>query len=86
VPVLVDDGDVHIESNDIISYLEKKFPEPRPIPAATKMKSPDSCARLTTIILWHLGARVTPFVTKKAALAQAYSQGAGDGRPRVQPN
>ena len=26
VPVLVDDGDVHIESNDIIAYLEKKFP------------------------------------------------------------
>ena len=33
VPVLVDDGDVHIESNDIIAYLEKKFPEPRLIPA-----------------------------------------------------
>ena len=28
VPVLVDDGDVHIESNDIIQYLEKKFPLP----------------------------------------------------------
>jgi glutathione S-transferase len=32
VPVLVDDGAVHIESNDIIQYLEKKFPEPRLIP------------------------------------------------------
>lgn len=32
VPVLVDDGDVHIESNDIIAYLERKFPEPRLIP------------------------------------------------------
>lgn len=33
LPVLVDDGDVHIESNDIISYLEKKYPEPKLIPA-----------------------------------------------------
>ena len=33
VPVLVDDGAVHIESNDIVQYLEKKFPTPRLIPA-----------------------------------------------------
>jgi glutathione S-transferase len=33
VPVLVHDGAVHIESNDIISYLEKTFPEPRLVPA-----------------------------------------------------
>src|ERR1700727_3009009 len=33
VPVLVDDGAVHIESNDIITYLEKKFPQPQLIPA-----------------------------------------------------
>ena len=33
VPVLVDDGAVHIESNDIIQYLEKKFPTPKLIPA-----------------------------------------------------
>jgi glutathione S-transferase len=33
VPVLVHDGEVHIESNDIIQYLEKTFPEPRLIPA-----------------------------------------------------
>jgi hypothetical protein len=33
VPVLVHDGAVHIESNDIIQYLEKKFPEPKLIPA-----------------------------------------------------
>ncbi len=32
VPVLVHDGAVHIESNDIIQYLEKKFPSPRLIP------------------------------------------------------
>ena len=33
VPVLVHDGAVHIESNDIIAYLEKMFPEPKLIPA-----------------------------------------------------
>ncbi|MGD0142316.1 MAG: glutathione S-transferase family protein [Rhizomicrobium sp.] len=33
VPVLVDDGAVHIESNDIIQYLEKRFPAPKLIPA-----------------------------------------------------
>ncbi|MCG8443326.1 MAG: glutathione S-transferase family protein [Caulobacterales bacterium] len=33
VPVLVDDGQVIIESNDIIEHLERKFPEPALIPA-----------------------------------------------------
>jgi glutathione S-transferase len=33
VPVLVHDGEVHIESNDIISYLEQAFPTPRLIPS-----------------------------------------------------
>jgi glutathione S-transferase len=33
VPVLVHDGAVHIESNDIIRYLEQKFPAPKLIPA-----------------------------------------------------
>lgn len=33
VPVLVHDGAVHIESNDIIQYLESRFPTPRLIPA-----------------------------------------------------
>jgi len=33
VPVLVLDGDVHIESNDIIKVLEQRFPDPDLIPA-----------------------------------------------------
>jgi glutathione S-transferase len=33
VPVLVHDGAVHIESNDIVEYLEKAFPSPKLIPA-----------------------------------------------------
>ena len=32
VPVLVHDGGVHIESNDIIAYLEKTFAQPRLVP------------------------------------------------------
>ena len=32
VPVLVHDGTVHIESNDIIAYLEKTFPQPPLVP------------------------------------------------------
>ena len=38
LPVLVDDGDVHIESNDIIAYLEKKYPTPKLIPAGMEGK------------------------------------------------
>jgi glutathione S-transferase len=34
VPVLVHDGAVHIESNDIIQHLEKAFPQPKLIPAS----------------------------------------------------
>lgn len=33
VPVLVDDGNVHIESNDIMLHLERRFPDPRLVPA-----------------------------------------------------
>ncbi len=33
VPVLVHDGAVHIESNDIIGYLERTFPAPKLVPA-----------------------------------------------------
>lgn len=32
VPTLVDDGEVHIESNEIIMHLERKFPEPALVP------------------------------------------------------
>src|SRR5882724_2897284 len=38
VPVLVLDGDVHIESNDIIQHLEEKFPTPRLIPAGHEIE------------------------------------------------
>ena len=32
VPVLIHDGTVHIESNDILMYLDEMFPEPRLVP------------------------------------------------------
>ena len=32
VPVIVDDGEVHIESNDILEYLDEKFPSSKLIP------------------------------------------------------
>ena len=40
VPVLVHDGAVHIESNDIITYLEKTFPTPKLIPAGHESEVP----------------------------------------------
>ena len=36
VPCLVHDGAVHIESNDIIDYLESTFPEPTLIPGGAR--------------------------------------------------
>ena len=36
VPVLVHDGAVHIESNDILVYLERVFPTPKLIPAGAE--------------------------------------------------
>jgi glutathione S-transferase len=41
VPVLVHDGAVHIESNDIIEYLERKFPEPKLIPSGYESEVAD---------------------------------------------
>ena len=34
--MLVHDGDVHIESNDILTYLESVYPEPRLIPEGSE--------------------------------------------------
>jgi glutathione S-transferase len=48
VPVLVDDGVVVNESNDIIQYLEDKFPEPRLSPASAV----DELAMQTWLALW----------------------------------
>ena len=50
LPVLVHDGSVHIESNDIIQYLEKMFPDPRLIPAGYDKRSPRSLSTKTISI------------------------------------
>jgi len=39
VPVLVDNGDVHIESNDILIYLEEKYPRPPLIPTGRESET-----------------------------------------------
>lgn len=41
VPVLIDDGEVHIESNDILLHLEHKFPEPSLMPAGREQELRD---------------------------------------------
>ncbi|MEM1261711.1 MAG: glutathione S-transferase family protein [Pseudomonadota bacterium] len=58
VPVLVDDGKVIIESNDILTYLEDKYPEPPLIP---KQGSSDAQALLAAEDALHLDLRAISF-------------------------
>jgi glutathione S-transferase len=58
VPMLVDDGEVHIESNDIITYLEKKYPEPKLIPAGMEDQIDDLLAYENDL---HLDLRALSF-------------------------
>ncbi|MBT5110722.1 MAG: glutathione S-transferase family protein [Rhodospirillaceae bacterium] len=91
VPVLIDDGAVHIESNDIIAYLERKFPEPVLIPA-------DRAAEISTLLRFeddlHLDLRTLSFrfvhgrtgSPKSATVMQQYrSGGAGTVLGRTDP-
>jgi len=77
VPVLVDDGAVHIESNDIIQYLEKRFPEPKLIPAghenevAALLKHEDDL-HLDLRILSFRFVFAPPGPPKPAAALQSY--------------
>ena len=50
VPVLVHDGAVHIESNDIITYLEQRFPTRKLIPAGHENEIA-ACSRTRTICI-----------------------------------
>jgi glutathione S-transferase len=47
VPTLVHDGQVIIESNDIIQYLEERFPEPPLSPADPQERSMERCASIS---------------------------------------
>ena len=58
VPVLVHDGDVHIESNDIITYLERTFPQPTLIPAGSEREMADLLAHEDDL---HLDLRTLSF-------------------------
>lgn len=80
VPVLVLDGEVHIESNEILALLEEKFPHPPLIPADKK----DAIASLLVEEdalhhdLRHLSFRYVhgrTGSTKTEALMQAYRSG-----------
>ena len=58
VPCLVHDGAVHIESNDIIEYLERAFPDPPLIPAAVQGRVQDSLQMEDDL---HLDLRILTF-------------------------
>jgi glutathione S-transferase len=58
VPVLIDDGNVHIESNDIILYLERRFPEPPLIPSGMEKEAEALLAYEDKI---HLDLRTVSF-------------------------
>jgi glutathione S-transferase len=96
VPVLVHDGKVHIESNDIISHLEKTFPTPKLIPeghenevAALLKHEDDLHLDLRTLSFRFVFAPPGP--PKPAEMLQSYAangsgtvQGAKDREKEVQ--
>lgn len=78
VPVLVHDGAVHIESNDIIQYLEQKFPTPKLIPAGHENEVADLLKHEDDL---HLDLRtlsfrfvfIPPGPPKLAAMLESYA-------------
>jgi glutathione S-transferase len=82
VPVLVHDGRVHIESNDILAYLDEAFPEPRLIPQAAHAEAMQVLREEDDL---HLDLRaltmrvVVPSVlaAKKPAALAVYDEAAG---------
>src|SRR5580700_9074305 len=96
VPVLVHDGAVHIESNDIIQYLEQTFPEPQLIPphhakAVAELLKYEDDLHLDLRTLSFRFVFAPPGPPKPAAALESYSkngagtvQGAADREKRVQ--
>lgn len=83
VPTLVLDGAVHIESNDILSVLEQRFPEPRLIPQGREAELADLLRHEDDL---HLDLRTISFrftkpggveVKSPAALSDYRSLGTG---------
>ncbi|MEM9403831.1 MAG: glutathione S-transferase family protein [Pseudomonadota bacterium] len=58
VPVLVDEGKVIIESNDILNYLEERFPDPPLIPEARDQEAQELLAQEDAL---HLDLRAICF-------------------------
>lgn len=96
VPVLVHDGTAHIESNDILQYLEKEFPQLKLIPAGHET---EVAALLRHEDDLHLDLRTlsfrfvfaTPGPPKSAAALQSYAangtgtvHGVRDGEKQIQ--
>ncbi len=91
VPVLVHDGAVHIESNDIIQYLEKVFPSPRLVPvghetelAALLKHEDDLHLDLRTLSFRFVFAPPGP-PKSAAALASYAANGSGTVRGEKDP-
>ena len=77
VPVLVDDGDVHIESNDILLHLEEKFPNPPLLPKSTASLAKalldienEMHMDLRALTFRYLVPRKHPFVKNPEALSR----------------
>jgi glutathione S-transferase len=93
VPVLVDDGAVIIESNDILTYLDEKFPEPALIPAgqtdqATRLLQDEDDLHIDLRALTMRFLFPAFLVQKKPAALTAYAQDRGliDGEPDPHKN
>ena len=89
VPVLVIDGAVHIESNDILLLLDEMFPEPRLFPPGQKA---EIVRRLAAEDDLHIDLRTLSFrfcygrtrSTKPAEALEAYRRHGGAADPRKQ--
>ncbi|MAI78546.1 MAG: hypothetical protein CL917_06385 [Deltaproteobacteria bacterium] len=82
VPVLVDDGAVIIESNDILLYLDKKFPQHSLIPAghtdqATKLLQDEDALHIDLRALTMRYLFPDFLVRKKSSALTAYEQDSG---------
>ena len=91
VPVLVHDGVVHIESNDILAYLERVLPTPPLIPESLQgqitaglKEENDLHLDLRTLTMGFLSPQV--LVRKKQTLMENYQNDAGKLRGEADPH